>query len=33
VPVLIGVAIGVGLILFLLSDEGGGGGAAFLPPA
>ena len=31
VPVLIGVAIGVGLILFLLSDEGGGGGAAFLP--
>lgn len=32
VPVLIGVAIGVGLILFLLSDEGGGGGAAFLPP-
>ena len=33
VPVLIGVAIGVGLILFLLSDEGGGGGSALLPPA
>lgn len=31
--VLAGIAIGVGLVFLLMSDQGAGGGYAFVPPA